>query len=695
MKHDYMPAAAAALLMLSGSAAQAWAGQNAPLELAPRVVTAVVSQSPLIQVTDPGLPRQPLPASDVADYLKTFPGFAAIRSGGSNSDPVLRGLFGSRLKLLNDGGEMLGACPSRMDSPSSYLAPGSFDRLTVIKGPQSVRWGPGASAGTVLLERLPESFDEPGQRLDTSLVAGGNTRRDASLDGAIGSRDGYLRLTANRSRSGDYRDGDGERVPSRWNKWNTDLTLGWTPGEDTLIEFMVGRGDGEARYAGRGMDGAQFLRESLGTRVQYSFGGAALEQVELLWYYNKADHVMDNFSLRSPDPNASMMPMRNPRATQVERRTQGLRLSSDWAWESISLVAGADAQRSEARRRSSAFSMAEGYSDYRQFPLLSDALFHQAGLFAELTFSPGQSQRWITGARLDRSEVRDQRGSLSNPMGMSWANPSAGKTRGDTLPSGFVRYEQELQWAPVSWYAGLGHSQRFADYWELFSASTGPAPGAVRQAFETADPERTTQLDVGLQYRSTRLEAWVSAYLGRIDDYLLFRYEPRPSGHIFTAVDNVDARIMGAELGGSWALTEQWKTDASLAWAWGKNRSDGQPLAQMPPLEARLGLAFEARDWSAGALWRLVARQTRTALNQGNVVGRDLGDSAGFGVFALNAAYRVSPALQLSAGVDNLFDRTYSEHLNLAGNAGFGFPAEPTRINEPGRTLWTRLDLSF
>lgn len=144
------------------------------LALPPRVITAVQQDSPLTIITNPKQARQPIPASDAADYLKTIPGFSAVRGGGSNSDPVLRGMFGSRLKLLTNGGEMLGACPSRMDAPSSYIAPQNFDQLTVIKGPQSVAWGPGASAGIIRFDRLPESFDEPGSRLDATVVAGSN-----------------------------------------------------------------------------------------------------------------------------------------------------------------------------------------------------------------------------------------------------------------------------------------------------------------------------------------------------------------------------------------------------------------------------------------------------------------------------------------------------------------------------------------
>ena len=75
------------------------------------VVTAAAPSSPLHWVTDPRLPRQPVPASDGADYLKTVPGFSAIRNGGTNGDPVLRGMLGSRLNILSNDGNLIGACP--------------------------------------------------------------------------------------------------------------------------------------------------------------------------------------------------------------------------------------------------------------------------------------------------------------------------------------------------------------------------------------------------------------------------------------------------------------------------------------------------------------------------------------------------------------------------------------------------------
>ena len=79
----------------------------------------------------------------------------------------------------------------------------------------------------------------------------------------------------------------------------------------------------------------------------------------------------------------------------------------------------------------------------------------------------------------------------------------------------------------------------------------------------------------------------------------------------------------------------------------------------------------------------------------GNVVGQDLGTTPGFAVFSINGGYRFTKRLQLAAGIDNLFDRTYAEHLNLAGNSAFGYPGEPVRIHEPGRSAWLKLNYRF
>ena len=623
------------------------------------VVTAIHDQSAVQVVTDPKIPRQPVPASDAADYLQTIPGFSAVRSGGTNGDPVFRGQFGSRLPLLTNGTQMLGACPGRMDTPSSYIAPETFDVLTLIKGPQTVLWGPGASAGVVRFERERPDFAAGPVNFTASLLGASAGRNDQNADLAAGNDQFYARISANHSHGQDYKDGDGTSIPSGWNKWNADAALGWTPDADTLVELSAGAGDGWARSAARGMDGTQFRRDSLGLRLQKQNITPWLSKVEAQIYRNEADHLMDNFQRRPLPPGKMAM------ASNVKRVVTGGRIAATLQpTPALTADIGLDLQRNTHEGRSGM-----GMS-YLNKPWVRDAKFANLGLFSELRWQAAPSTLWVGGLRLDRAQAWDYR----NPASTHKRDESA-------LPSGFVRWEQTLS-SGATTYVGLGHVQRFPDYWELISGKAG-------NVFATLEPEKTTQLDVGANWKGQNWQFWTSAYVGMVRDFILFDYASNPS-----KARNIDARTAGFELGGSYKLAPAWTAQATVAYTWGSNRSDGTALPQMPPLEARLGLDYAQGPWTAGALWRLVAAQHRYTQDQGNVVGRDMGASSGFGVLSLHASYRVQRQLKITVGVDNLLDKTYAEHLNLAGNAGFGFPAN-TRLNEPGRTLWLRADMQF
>lgn len=645
------------------------------------VVTAVHDHSPAHVVADPRQARQPVPASDAADYLKTIPGFSAIRSGGSNGDPVFRGQSGSRLQLLIDGTQMPGACPGRMDSTSSYVSPDTFDTLTVIKGPQTVLWGPGASAGVARFDRERPDFSDTTVHFGASALGASAGRTDQSADFEAGNDRIYVRATANHSRSRDYRDGNGRRVPSAWDKWNADLAVGFTPDSDTLLEFSAGAGDGEARYGGRGMDGTRFRRDSLGLRFEKQRLAPWLVGLEAQLYRNEADHVMDNFTLRTP-PATGMMA--GGMASNVRRTTTGGRLAATLQpAEAVSLVVGLDFTRSPHDTRRGTPLMP--YSDR---PRVRDARLDDTGIFTEMTWKVRSDTRWIGGVRLDRAEARRYPMTGAGMPGMDSAESitkSNRRTR-DALPGGFVRWERDLSMGATVW-AGLGHVQRFPDYWELISPANSAANNG--NAFGTLQPEKTTQLDAGLNWQGADWQVWGAAYAGRVQDYILFDYQGMRS-----RVGNVDARIAGLESGGSLRLNPAWTLQGTLAYSWGRNTTDREPLPQVPPLEARLALDHVQGPWSAGVLWRIVAAQHRYATGKGNVVGRDRGASAGFSVVSLHADYRVNQRLKLALGVDNLFDKAYAEHLNLAGNTGFGYPGG-VRINEPGRTFWLRADVRF
>ena len=110
-----------------------------------------------------------------------------MRNGGVNGDPVFRGMFGSRLKLLSNGGENARRLPQPHGFAEFLYQPGYLRQADVIKGPQTVLWGPCAPAATVLFEREPEQFSKPDYRINGSLLTASNGRFERNLDAAAGN----------------------------------------------------------------------------------------------------------------------------------------------------------------------------------------------------------------------------------------------------------------------------------------------------------------------------------------------------------------------------------------------------------------------------------------------------------------------------------------------------------------------------
>ncbi|MFW1737180.1 MULTISPECIES: TonB-dependent copper receptor [unclassified Acinetobacter] len=657
-------------------------------QLAPIVVTAQLNNDAngLIIHADPKQPIQPVPATDGADYLQSIAGFNSIKSGGTNGDVTFRGMFGSRIKILTDGTENLGACPARMDAPTSYIQPESFDRISVVKGPQTVQYANTGSAATVIFERQkPTLTDDKNYQGQASVLVGSFGRLDHNIEAAVGDSKKYMRINANRSESNSYEDGDGHKVPSSWERWNTDLALGWTPDEDTWVELTGGKADGEAEYAGRTMDGSQFARESLGLRVEKKNLSPVIKKLEGQVNYSYNDHIMDNFSLRTPpmthDMNTHQM-VSNPMAMQVTRRTLNSRLAMTSEWDKLSLITGVDSQLNKHGGSMSSPTMPSMNVAFRE-----DMRFQSYGAFGEMTYQFNDAYKLVTGARIDQVKIDALK---------------LNDQRKETLPSAFIRLENQYPEHNAKSYIGLGYVERVPDYWELFSTAHGNT-GMSKPTFNDLNTEKTLQLDLGYQYQHDALSVWTSAYAGLINDFILLSYHNHPKagmgghdhGSSFSAgAKNVDATIAGAEVGIGYQFTDAIQADLSAMYAWGENTDTHKPLPQIAPLEGRLNLRYVQDKYSLGLLWRAVAKQDRISLNQGNIVGYDTGESKSFTTLALNASYNIQKDLNLAVGVDNVLDKTYTEHLNKLGVGADG-QVGTQQFNNTGRNYWARISMKF
>lgn len=640
------------------------------------LVTAPRMLEPLTVEMDATVPRQPLPAHDGADYLKSVSGFSVIRKGGTDGDPVFRGMAGSRVNIQTDGEHVLGGCGSRMDPPTAYIFPETYDRIVIVKGPQTVLRGPGNAAATVMFERDDPRYDAFGFRARGSALTASADRRDFVANLEAGNQNVYGQLSASRAESGNYQDGAGREVHSRYMRWNSNALFGWTPTENTRFTLSGAKSDGEAAYADRAMDGAKFARENVGMGFEIDLPGRFIRKVEGQAFYNYIDHVMDNYSLRDFTP--SMMAA-NPSANNPDRRTSGARVSIDIGSDAVATTIGVDMQENKHTGRATSNQTGDPYQNKAR---MEDARFRQAGLFGEANWTFAEHHKLVAGARADAWYARDYR-----PMRAgNQPNPTYRDERNETLTSGFARVEREVPSRSTTFYTGIGHVERFPDYWEI---TAGSESTTSLSAFNTRT-EKTTQLDAGFIYRSKRLELSFAGFYNQIDDFILMQSAFMKGPRSTTVTRSVDATTFGAELDLAYQLAEGWNLTGAAAYTRGKNESDGVPLAQIPALELRAGLNYEATAWSAGMLVRAVADQERFAVNQGNIVGKDLGRSDGFTTVAASASWKLTDQILLSAGVDNLFDRDFAEHLSRGGAALSGYE-QTMRVNEPGRTAWLRI----
>ncbi|MDR2430101.1 MAG: TonB-dependent copper receptor [Puniceicoccales bacterium] len=594
--------------------------------------------TPLVAILDTQSAARPGPAQDGADILRDIPGVNISRKGGTGGEVFLRGAGGSRLNLLLDHESILGGCPGRMDPPSAYIFPGDFESVTVLKGPSAVSHGPGNSAGVILFKSPIPRFEAPGAHATLATGYGTANRNDQQAAITVGIPQAYAKFDYSRTAADDYRDGTGTRVHSNYDRQGARAAIGWTPDTDTLLEAHASLATGHAAYAHSAMDAARLDRLGTGLRFEKKNISPVLQSVEIGAYHNAADHVMDNFTLRPP-PTTGMMA--GGTSSNVSHTLYGGRALATLAPATGNLLTpGLDFTLATHDQRSGTRA-----SSYKNNTRNRDASLDTIGIFLEDTHHFSPASRLNTGLRLNAWFAKDHRAPQSAGGGMGGGMGGGGKATGgqdrdDWLPSAFIRYEHDLA-APLhglSLYANLGHTTRAPDYWELFSYESTN----TNSAFLTK-PERTTQLDLGTQYKHGPFALRLSLFGAAIDDYILAERRANPAtGATRALTRNITAATIGGELTAAYTLElggGQLQIDATLSYVRGHNRSDSAPLAQLPPLEGRLALGYVHGNWSFGATARAAATQHRHAINQGTVTGYDLGPTPAFATLDLNIGY--------------------------------------------------------
>lgn len=622
------------------------------------------------------------PTNDAGALLRSVNGVTAGRRGGLGFEPIIRGMSQSQLNVISNGAYSFGACPGRMDPPSTYVGFDSFDQVSVIKGNRSVIYGAGGSGGTVIFEH--ERPDLLGRNITGTITGASTSNSDLnglSVDVAFGNDRSFVRLFGEHTDSGNYEDGDGRTVSSAYKSEDIGFIIGSDITVSDYLEFSIEQGkEDDMLYAGNSMDAPYADSESYRVKWLHSEPIGILDELELSLYRTNIDHLMDNYTER----NRNMMP--NGMAAESTSDTWGGRLQGLIETDYSSWRIGTDYR---ANDRSATLFVDRGKNG--SYDMVASLMWPEveqrhAGVFAEMDYQISDIDTFRLGTRYDRFTSRALSANQAVGTG-GMARPAMlyqnlyGSSDYELASNDFgivLGWDRQFD-ASNLLSVNLSRSVRTPDATENFIARN--AMGSTWVGNPDINPEVHKQIDITYIQRNDLFDWSASMYWDEVDDYI----ERYVSGSA-NLYRNQKARIRGIELEASRDFANGFSTQAAVSYTRGDG--DNGDLARISPLEGRALFNYDSSNWGVGA--ELVAAAKQTHFNYAVDVPEQ---TDGYAILNLYGHWDTSSQLTIEAGVENLSDETFAYHVNTAATDPFDPLA--VRVNEPGRQFWLKARYEF
>lgn len=657
------PLAAACLSLSVSLAAQAQATET----LDKVVVTGNPLRSQVLAQPSDSLSGDQLVLSRAAtlgDTLQGLPGVAATNFGPNASRPVIRGLDGDRVRILNNSGAAVDASNLSFDHGVA-VDPLVIDKVEVLRGAAALLYGGNAVGGVVntLDNRIPRTLVKGLSGAAELRLGGAANDRSAAvvLDGGSGTAQSgfgwHVDLAA--------RDADDQRAP-RFASPTEDGSESRSRVRNSAASSHGGAVGGsvffQGGHAGVSVDDfhtdygttaeadvtIKMQRQRLATAGEWATTTGPIHRISWQLSRNRYEHVeMEGDEVGT---------------TFKSRGTDG-RLEVEHA--AIGPVKGIVGLQTEAL----------------DFSALGDEAFvpgtrtRSTGVFL-LEQARLAGVDWTAGARTERVTVESDGGDRFGAAQSRRFRPVS-LALGGVLPL-------DSAW---SLSANLNRTHRAPAYYELFANGLHVASAAFERGDATLGLERSRGADLGLRWEGGQSHVHVNVYETRFANYIALRAtgesvaDEGESLPVY-AFQAVPARLRGVELEGRWQAHPAVAVLAQLDAVRGDNRTTGEPLPRLAPLRAMLGLEARQGDWSGRLEWRGAARQTRVAEFDT--------PTPGYGTV------RLSVARQLRWGqTDALW---YLKLDNLGNKLAYNATAAPTiRALAPqaGRSASTGLQIRF
>ena len=624
-------------------------------------------------------------SADLAEALfKNMANVSLVRRSGIANDIILRGQKKDNINILVDGAKIYGACPNRMDPPTSHILTNNVEAVEVTEGPYDVENFGTLSGAVKITTREPEA----GMHGNFSINVGSWNYWKAAATLSGGSDRIKALVSLSHEESDQYEDGDGndfvEQMKannvSPMTRYKTEyedlkayeketfmgkVIFDITENQQLKLSYTANRSD-DVLYPSSKMD-ALYDDSDIWT-ADYSIRdlGRWSSALELSFYNSKVEHPMSTYYRNSSGPNSA-----NEKISYLESRIQGFRVKNTMEIDAASEVRyGIDTSRRNWDGTYEGFGTNAGITGIKS---IDDVDTDNLGIFVEYERDFDNFNLRL-GGRYDDTRIEPNTGTLPDNDYNSF--------------SAFAFGTWGLN-ETTRLFGGVGRSHRVPDARELYFRSA--MGGGMVVGNPDLDQTRNTEIDLGVETEADNLYLKAKVFYSWLGDFIFYN-----DSKMMYKFENRDATLWGFSLNGSWNFTDALWLDFGLAYQRGEKKDPltGQSdtdMPEIPPLKGNLALNWQ---YTPAGLARaeFIASDAWTRYDEDNGEQR----LSGWGILNLNVRHQVTERILLTGGIDNVFDKTYAvsntyKDLTLLTTGG----GDVMLLNEPGRYFYLNASYAF
>jgi len=618
-----------------------------------------------------------------SDLMEKAPGVSLIRDGAWATSVNIRGLSKQNIVYLIDGNRI--ETSTNIAGGLSLVDLSDVKSIEIVKGGLSSLYGTGATGGVVNIMTnrgaTSERFYFNGMLSSSSSSV--NSGKTASVNLSASDKFWYADFTATMRNADDTKIPGGTLYNSGFNDNSFSFSGGVLPFDNIEIK----------------LDYQKFSAEDVGipggapfpSTAKATYPNASRELFSSEIIFKQLSNTLSNLKVKYynqlisrkveiiPNQKVTVVP-------QADHTTNGLLFQTDWTLSKNNfLIAGIDAwQRQYIGDRTTSIIPTKTVIIEKPVP---DSKFASLGLFLhdELHLIKNRFKLNL-GARYDFIKVTNDQ--TNNPVAII---VDGNETTPPPNPdASYDAYDVNNK----SWSGNIGLLYSlFKDINLTFNTAYTFRSPSLEERYQyinlgsvvyygnpNLDPEKGFSFDLGLRVWKNKFTITADGFVNLFDDLVI---DQQVSDSSYQKQNVGKARLIGFDAKVEYNFFNRYVIYGTAAYVNGKDTEQDEYLPQIPPFNGSLGLKFPVMNYFDIDL-------SATFYDRQNKVSPNETITPGYTYFDLAVnSYPIKISLlniQVFAGVQNIFDKSYRSHLSTYRGIS---------LTEPGRNIYVKVKLSW